>query len=57
MWLLFNDVIAELGRMEEERMTFESVIFLVRQTLLNKKVCNSVSNYGVESSFFGDELV
>jgi hypothetical protein len=45
MGSLFTNVISDLGRMKEEDMDFEQVVFLIRQSLLNQNVSNTVTNF------------
>ena len=41
--------------MDEDRMTLDKVIFLVRKSLLNQNVTNSVSNFGADRGNFNGE--
>ena len=45
MGSLFTNVISDLGRMVESDMNFERVVFLVRRSLLNQNVSNSVQTF------------
>ena len=53
---MFQRVVNDMGRMSEEEMTFAKVVQLIRQSLLNSSVTNSVNNFVSDSGNFAGNL-